>query len=162
MPAGRPKKPRELAKATMRDENTMANGTKVPSMEVVPRDSSAPLPICPDDLSERGKTEWEKIWSAGHWLKDDQDYHWVAMIARAYDDMDAFRAQIQADGLMVTGYAGQQVANPLIAEIRKCESVIMKALSMLGFSPSDRARLGVTEVKRLTGLAALQEKARQR
>jgi hypothetical protein len=48
-------------------------------------------------------------------------------------------------GLVVAGYPGQVVAHPLVAEIRKC-------LSIPGISPTDRARLGLAEVKKETAL----------
>lgn len=105
------------------------------------------VPECAVPLSGRALEEWEKVWTAGFWLKRDQDYPWVEMIARAYSDIDAFRARIEVDGLIVTGYAGQVAAHPLIAEIRKCEATIQKCLSILGFSPTDRARLAITEAK---------------
>lgn len=145
MPAGRPRKPRELAKATMRNADTMADGRKVPSMEVVPRDDV--VPVAPVELSERGLIEWEKVWTAGFWLKADQDYHLVVALAEAYDEIEQYRAQIKKDGLMTRGSAGGMIANPLIKEVRACQATIIKCLSLLGFSPSDRARLGIQEVK---------------
>jgi phage terminase small subunit len=45
---------------------------------------------------------------------------------------------------------GQTIAHPLITEIRKCEDTIRKCLSVLGFSPADRARLGLAEAKAQT------------
>jgi P27 family predicted phage terminase small subunit len=116
-----------------------------------------PPPPAPLDLKERGQTEWDKIWSAGEvWLHPNEDYHWVEQIAHAYDDIDAFRDEIKRTGLIIKGYAGQQVANPLLKEIRDAENVIRKCLSILGFSPTDRARLGLAEIKVQSGLAELQ------
>lgn len=104
-------------------------------------------PPMPDGLAERGEAEWHKIWQAGPWLWPDQDYAWVEQVCRAYDDLNAFRAEIAVTGLMVEGYNGQMVANPLISEVRKAEAIIQKCLSSIGFSPSDRARLKLTELK---------------
>jgi P27 family predicted phage terminase small subunit len=103
-------------------------------------------PPLPDGIGERGSLEWQKIWTAGRWLWPDQDYHWVEMIARAYDDIQVFRDEIDGQ-LTVEGYNGQTVAHPLIAEIRKLEATITKCLSQIGFSPTDRARLKLTEAK---------------
>lgn len=105
-------------------------------------------PPAPEGLALRGRQEWLKIWQAGKWLWPEQDYPWVEQIVRAYDDIDAFRASIADEGLMVPGYRpGMTVANPLISEIRKAEDTIRKCLSQLGFSPTDRARLKLTELK---------------
>lgn len=106
------------------------------------------IPPTPRGLGPRGRLEWRKVWTAGQaWLSQDQDYHWVEMIAQAYSDIEVFRKQVQEEGLIATGYAGQVVAHPLIAEIRKCEQTIQKCLSILGFSPTDRARLGFATAK---------------
>lgn len=144
MPRGRPPKPLERVKATQRDATHKADGREIVLREV-PADRSVPVPAI--ELTGRAVDEWRKIWTAGFWLNRDQDYHWVEMIASAYADIEVFRAQLQQDGLVVTGYANQVVAHPLIAEIRKAEAVIQKCLSILGFSPTDRARLAITEAK---------------
>lgn len=105
------------------------------------------VPVPASDFSGRGVEEWEKVWEAGFWLKRDQDYHWVEMIARAYSDIEVFRARVETDGLVVTGYNNQVVAHPLIKEIRAAEATIQKCLSILGFSPTDRARLNLADLK---------------
>jgi P27 family predicted phage terminase small subunit len=105
------------------------------------------VPRAPRGLARQGRTEWQKVWTAGFWLKEDQDYHWVEQIARAYDDIASYREKVEEVGLIVTGYNGQDAANPLIAEIRKCEATIRTCLSILGFSPTDRAKLGIAEAK---------------
>lgn len=156
-PRGRPPKPRELLKATQRDATHKANGTELARVEYQLEPAHG-IPVCPDILGERGVTEWEKIWSAGFWLSADQDYHWVSMIATAYDEIEKYRWEIAAEGLTVQGIHGTMIAHPLIAEIRKAQATIMKALSTLGFSPTDRARLGLAEVKRKTALADLNDR----
>jgi P27 family predicted phage terminase small subunit len=59
--------------------------------------------------------------------------------------MARYRAEVEEMGLTVTGYAGQIVANPLLNEIRKLEQTIQKCLQVLGFSPTDRAKLAIVE-----------------
>lgn len=104
-------------------------------------------PPMPDGLGDRGQVEWRKIWTAGKWLWPDQDYAWTEQVCRAYDDLAEYRAVVAAEGLTVQGYNGQTTAHPLIAEIRKAEDTIRRCLSQLGFSPTDRARLKLTELK---------------
>jgi P27 family predicted phage terminase small subunit len=154
---GRPPKPVEKIRATQRDSKHKADGREiaVPEYELQRR---VQVPVPPDELADRGLSEWEKIWLAGYWLSDEQDYHWVAVIAHAYDEITEYRAKIREDGLIQTGSMGQVIAHPLIGEIRRAESAIMKALSMIGFSPTDRARLGLAEVKRQQGLAELADR----
>lgn len=112
-------------------------------------------PPAPEGLGDRGALEWQKIWAAGKWLWPDQDYAWVEQTCRAYDDADIFRAKVAEDGLTVDGYNGQTVAHPLISEIRKCEDTIRRCLSSIGFSPTDRARLKLTELKGASELQKL-------
>jgi P27 family predicted phage terminase small subunit len=127
------------------------NGKTLGGRDLEIRDVSTMEPVTappmPDGLQERGQLEWAKIWTAGRWLWPDQDYHLVEQIARAYDDLETFRAEVTRMGLTVEGYNGQTVANPLLKEMRALENGIRANLSLLGFSPSDRARLKLTELK---------------
>lgn len=143
--------PIERQRARARGDGRTPGGREVVKAQytISKRDDMPPIPR---GLKTRGRKEWLKIWESGPWLNPDHDYAWVEQIARAYDDMDTFRKRVEADGLVVTGYAGQVVAHPLLMEIRKCEETIRKCLSILGYSPTDRARLGLAEVKRETAL----------
>ncbi len=161
MPAGRPPKPIERSRATARDSTHKADGRPLPAVrgEII---KTVVIPPAPVGLKDRGAVEWEKIWTAGSaWLAPQQDYPWVEMIARAWDEIEAYRSRVDADGLIQTGSMGQVIAHPLIAEIRRAEAVIMKALSTLGFSPSDRARLGLAEIKAQSKLQEMMAKAGQ-
>lgn len=127
------------------------NGKTLGGRDLVVHDVSGMVrpdaPEMPEGLKERGQLEWSKIWDAGKWLWPDMDYAWVEQACRAYDDLATYRSVVAEEGLTVEGYAGQTVAHPLIAEMRKCEDTIRRCLSQLGFSPTDRARLKLTELK---------------
>lgn len=135
------------------------NGKTLGGRDLVVNDVSAmeapKAPPMPDGLGDRGAIEWAKIWQAGKWLWPDQDYAWVEQVARAYDDLATYRSVVSAEGLTVDGYNGQTVAHPLIAEMRRCEDTIRRCLSQLGFSPTDRARLKLTELKGASELQKL-------
>lgn len=147
MSRGRRRTPIERRQAQARGDGRTPSKLPVPVTGAVTVTSNRRTPPAPRGLGPRGRLEWRKIWTAGFWLKDEQDYHWVEMISRSYSDIEVFRKQIEEEGLVVTGYAGQPAAHPLIAEIRKCEATIQKCLSILGFSPTDRARLMLGEAK---------------
>lgn len=138
--------PVEVMQARSGPGGKTLGGRDLEVIEVNKLERPEPPPM-PEGLGPRGTVEWTKIWLAGYWLWPDQDYAWVEQAARAYDDIDAFRKEIAEIGLTVQGYNGQTVANPLIAEVRKAEDTIRRNLSTLGFSPSDRARLKLTELK---------------
>jgi P27 family predicted phage terminase small subunit len=153
---GRPPEPLERKRAKARGDGTTPGKRPVPeaAYELV---QAGAYPVPPEDLADRGLTEWHKIWSVGPWLSHEQDYPWVEMICRAWNDIEEFRAKVKADGLIQQGSMGQVIAHPLIGEIRKAEGVIQKCLSVIGFSPSDRARLALGEVKVKKELADLDE-----
>ena len=158
MGAGRPPKPLELKRLSVKGDGRTPGNRKMeePKM-VIQRVEEVPEP--PANLEATGLVEWAKVWTAGHWLLPEQDYHWVAAIASAYDEIDHYRARIEADGLIQRGSMGQVIAHPLISEVRKCQALIMKCLSEIGFSPSARAKLNLAEVERSNGLADLMAKA---
>lgn len=159
MPAGRPPKPIERQIMDSRGDGLRPGGHRPTTDLVHISRGDLGVPDPPDGLKDRGLAEWDKIWAAGrHWLHPAEDYHWIEQISRAYDDIAEFRAEVEKTGLIVKGYAGQQTANPLLREIDAQQSTIRKCLSQLGFSPTDRARLGLAEIKRQSGLQELQER----
>lgn len=142
-----PAQPVPIERMMARAQNGKTLGGRDLEVHDVSQMARVEAPEMPDGLGDRGRLEWEKIWQAGRWLWPDQDYAWVEQASRAYDDLATYRAVVAAEGLTVEGYAGQTVAHPLIAEMRKCEDTIRRCLSQLGFSPTDRARLKLTELK---------------
>lgn len=162
MARGRPPKPIERKRLTGRTPNTDSGGRRLPVVcEAVVKETL--VPDAPDGLGARGSSEWVKIWTAGNaWLAPNIDYPWVEMICRAYDDIDAFRVKIKRDGLIQKGSMGQVVSHPLIQSVRQAEATVQKCLSTIGFSPTDRARLGLAEIKRQSALEEMMAKgARQ-
>lgn len=127
------------------------------------RDLAVPMKFTPDrtvpesdiELTGRGQVEWERIWRSGWWLNRDQDYHWVEMIVRAYMDIEEWRKQIAEDGLTVEGWNGQLAAHPLIKSINTAQLTIQKCLQVLGFSPTDRAKLAIKQNEARSALAEM-------
>jgi len=144
---GRRKEPLERMMAKAKGNGRTPGGREIAIRESGPVEQAVRRPPAPRGLRQRGRLEWRKTWEAGFWLKNDQDYHWIEQIARAYDDIDTYREVVAREGLTVTGSQNQTVAHPLIAEIRRCEQTIRQCLSVLGFSPTDRAKLGLAEAK---------------
>jgi P27 family predicted phage terminase small subunit len=162
MARGRPKTPIEKMKARSPDGTTP--GHRKLLVPVSPTTPERSVPDLPAGIAAegRGAEEWVKVWTAGFWLKRDQDYHWVEMIARAYGDMARYRTEVEEMGLTVTGYAGQVVANPLLNEIRKLEQTIQKCLQVLGFSPTDRAKLAIVEASAQNAVEKMIAKQREK
>jgi P27 family predicted phage terminase small subunit len=153
---GRPPKPAAL-RAPGADAQHKANGTLVPRAPSATRQRGDAAPEPPEDLGERGLREWNKIWAEGFWMQPDADYHWVLMLAQAYDDIEGFNKIIAAEGQSTAGYKNDMlVAHPLIKEKRVLQQLIIKCLQELGFSPSARARLGIQEAQARKAILDLQ------
>lgn len=150
--AGRPK-PIEQHIALSVNGRTLGN--RAIEINDIAQMQAPDVPAPPAHLKEHGVSEWNLIWSAGYWFRADQDYHLVSQICEIYDQLDQFREAIAQEGLIVTGYNGQMVANPLLKEQRTAEAQMTRNLSLLGFSPTDRARLKLTELKGATELKNL-------
>jgi P27 family predicted phage terminase small subunit len=54
---------------------------------------------------------------------------------------------VQSEGLMVEGINGNPIANPKIGIMTRQSQIIMKAASEMGFTPSSRSRIVMTEEK---------------
>ena len=65
---------------------------------------------------------------------------------------EAMIDQLNEDGFMVVGSTGQSRVNPLLDKILAIETLMTKYESLCGFTPADRARLGVAEVKRASAV----------
>lgn len=158
MPAGRPRKPIERAQQLAKGDGRSPGNRLVPmgGAQNVTRRLEVPDPVVP--LGPRGAAEWEKLWTAGFWLKPDQDYIWVEQICQSFDMIEAFNEEIANTGLMVEGSMGQQAAHPLIGERLKLWQHMAKCLSALGFSPSDRARLNLTEAQTASKLQQMMDR----
>ncbi len=170
MTAGRPTIPIEKQAILAKGDGIKPGGRRVvPKGSVVvvqgnvgklPAFPHDELPEMPANLGRRGKIMWFRIWDNGPWLHPYEDVWWVETAATAADEIEAYDKVIAKQGLTVPGYASESqiVANPLIKEKRAAQSQIVKCLSMLGFSPTDRARLGLAEIKRQSGLQDLQNR----
>lgn len=148
MTAGRPRKPNEIKRAT-------GNPGKraLPQLAVVtPLPMADATPVAPENLGEMGKQLWERAWSqAITWLSPHSDMNAIENAARLADTLATARAKYHA-----TLDAADLRA---LVQINKSYS---DALSVLGFDPTSRSRLGVAEVKRVSALDQLLQKREQR
>lgn len=161
MTAGRPRKPLERAAVLAKGDGRTPGGRVLQgSVTNAPeRRADAPAPCI--SLGERGQAEWRKLWDSCWWLHPDRDYHLVEQICTAYDELEVYRLRILEDGLMVKGSMGQDTAHPLINERRKLEASIRQNLSLLGNTPTDRAKLNLTEAQTASKLQQMMNRGRQ-
>jgi P27 family predicted phage terminase small subunit len=150
MPGGRPPKPIELKRRT-------GNPGKRPLPEPKRRAPGAyKAPTPPAGLGLAGKQAWARLWSAGQvWLSPTADWDLLVMYCQAQDERAEYVRSIREDGLWKTRFVTsrdgnsweEQYPNEAVAALRKLEPNVTRWLSLLGFSPSDRARIGVSEAR---------------
>jgi len=148
MPAGRPSKPIEQkrllgnpGKRAMPDENSVV------LMQQVEQTPEPPRP-----LLKYGQDLWDRIWGmAATWVSDTSDLELLTMTCEMVDERWNLRVKVMQsdDAVMRRG-------------LRELDRQIVSNLSLLGFTPSDRSRLGVAEVKAKSKLEELMDRRASR
>tara|TARA_R110000823_G_scaffold315011_1_gene445302 strand:+ start:1571 stop:2035 length:465 start_codon:yes stop_codon:yes gene_type:complete len=148
MPAGRPSKPIEQkrllgnpGKRAMPDEN---------SVVLLQQVEQTPEP--PRPLLKYGQDLWNRIWGmAATWVSDTSDLELLTMTCEMVDERWNLRVKVM------------QSDDPVMRRgLRELDRQIVSNLSLLGFTPSDRSRLGVAEVKAKSKLEELMERRASR
>jgi P27 family predicted phage terminase small subunit len=117
---------------------------------------AAGVPPTPRDLGPAGTQAWTRIWTAGaDWLSPSTDFDFLVLIAEAYDTRALIKQALESEPVFGTTDKGFIHVHPGYAALRNTDAQIARWLGLCGFTPSDRTRLGLAEVKRQTNLAAL-------
>lgn len=152
MPA---KKPAEQLRRTGRRPGVDSAGRPLPEPVVILA-ACTKVPPEPVSLKDVGRGHWERMWTAGQsWLSMQTDVAPITRLCECYDEREAMRAVIAAEGYLVEGSRGQWRANPLIDKLRQVESEMLRLEIELGFTPAARSRLGYAEVRRASKLDEL-------
>jgi len=148
MTAGRPSKPLE-------QKRLLGNPGRRPLpdagiLQVLPRATEIPEPSRP--LLKYGRELWDKVWEqALNWISPNTDFEILLMTCEMIDERWNLRVKVM------------QTYDPkMMRGLRQLEHQIVSNLSLLGFTPSDRSRLGVAEVKAISKLEQLMERKAQR
>jgi len=108
------------------------------------------LPAAPAGLGEYGRAYWTMFWDAGRrHLSEKHDSALVQKLCAAIEQV-ALIEQWQGSDVTRWFYEtanGQLVTHPLIKQKSELNAQITAWLSLLGFTPSDRARLGLAEIR---------------
>jgi hypothetical protein len=109
-----------------------------------------PIPHRP--LLKYGQELWDKVWATGaSWISPNTDSELLLMTCEMIDERWNLRVKV-----MQTDDAR------LRRGLREIDRQIVSQLSLLGFSPADRSKLGVAEVKAISKLEELQLRKAQR
>jgi hypothetical protein len=147
MTIGRPTQPTELKrlKGTLRADR-LPSGE---SLITITNSQGEPAPLT--ELGESGLAFWSQAWSIP-WLSQSSDYWIVLITSQALDE----RAQVRI------ALAESPSDRRMRATLRELDKQVINSYSLLGFSPSDRSRLGVAEVKKESKLDELLRKKAER
>lgn len=92
-------------------------------------------PTAPAGLDAAGRALWREV--AGAY---DLDHHEIPILVEACrlaDRAAELEAAIEADGLTVTGSAGQPRLNPAVAEVRQTRVALTRCLGAIAFPGED-------------------------
>jgi hypothetical protein len=141
---GRPPKPIEQK---VKLGNPGKRALPEPKIALLPSLYEIPKPSRP--LSQHGLELWERIWSAGSvWLNAETDFELFQITCEMLDEYIALREQVLSDNRMDERKA-----------LRVLEKNITSNLSLLGFSPTDRSRLGLQTIKAQSRLEEMRSRA---
>lgn len=145
-PVGRPAKPVEMHRAAGNPSNKKLPDAPMPGQGL---SSTGDVPT-PPSLGVDGVALWEHVWLAGKtWLSPDSDRTIITMLCQAQDEHEEIRRQI-ALGEIPRFYVtanGQMVTHPMVTQLQTLRAQMTSWLAAIGFSPADRSRLGLAEVR---------------
>lgn len=102
---------------------------------IVEQVTSPPEPLRP--LGKMGRDSWDRLWTSGaSWVSGSTDIQIVQLLCECEDE----RAQLRHRVLTEQDWHDRN-------GLRKLEEFIVSMYSMLGFSPVDRGKMGVGEVR---------------
>jgi hypothetical protein len=138
---GRPPKPVELK----RIQGNPGKRALPNEGELILLPASDGIPESARPLLKYGQEMWDRIWSMGNsWISPTTDIELVLMTAEMVDERWNLRVKVMSS------------EDPKLRRgLRELDKMIVSNLSLLGFSPVDRMRLGVAEVKKQSKLEEL-------
>jgi len=114
-----------------------------PLQRTLPEGWRPPSP--PRTLDATGRKWWRTIWRGGSsWLDESIDCLLIESVCDAVDQVHAIEQHLKHVGRWYETKQGVIAAHPGVADIRQLQVFITSRMSLLGFSPSDRARLNLT------------------
>jgi len=108
-------------------------------------------PLAP--LGEAGQALWDSVFSQGQlWISPRTDVAWLQVVCELLDRREVLKVEWLAD----------PTNRPVNMSLLETEKMIQSGLGLLGFTPTDRSRLGVAEVKAKSKLEELMERRANR
>ena len=108
-----------------------------------------PLPLRP--LGDTGAAFWDEAWGKGQLWLGRTDKWLVQLTAEMLDEREALREAVMANADAEDSWRDRR-------QLRDLERSIVSNLSLLAWTPVDRSRYGLAEVKAKSKLAEFMEK----
>jgi hypothetical protein len=118
---------------------------------LLPLTNSGVSPEPNTHLGEQGTAFWTQAWTTP-WLSQLSDYWIVLITAQALDEREEVKFALAED----------PSDRRLRTTLRELDKQVINAYSLLGYTPSDRSRLGVAEVKKESKLEELLRRKHER
>ncbi len=104
----------------------------------------------PEGLGDAGVRLWDRVFGEGEiWISPRLDVDLLERTCRALDRLVVLDKLFEDDPL----------ERKTVMSINETEKLLASNLGLLGFTPSDRARLGLAEIKRQSKLDELRARA---
>jgi hypothetical protein len=104
-------------------------------------------------LGEAGRALWDSVFGEGElWVSPRTDVAWLQIVCELLDRREVLKAEWLAD----------PTNRPVNMSLLETEKMLQSGLGLLGFTPTDRSRLGVAEVKAKSKLEELMERRANR
>ena len=146
--AGRPPKPIEQKRLLGNPGHRPL--PKEGELVILDRADKVPEPDRP--LGTYGRQLWDRVWINGiNWISPVTDTELLLMTCEMIDERWNLRAKVLKDGTASDA-----------RRLDRLSKMIISNLSLLGFTPTDRTRLGVAEVKAKSRLEELMAKRAER
>ena len=148
MPSGRPSKPTEIKrKLGNPGQRKLPEQSQLQLFDPI---SKVPEPARP--LLKYGREFWDKVWLNGlQWISVNTDSELLLMTCELVDERWNLRVRVMQSNDWRERRA-----------LRELDDRIIRNLSLMGFTPADRSRLGVAEVKAISKMEALKRRADER
>ena len=116
-------------------------GRRKPLMSAVGTVLTPPAP--PAHLKQHGLEWWSAIWKGGQrWLDPMSDHLVVELVCSTLDQVFEIENDLKLNGRYYFTPQGHELPRPGIADARALRAQVVSHLSLLAFSPSQRAEMG--------------------
>lgn len=111
----------------------------------------------PEHLGTHGALLWSAMRERASWLAET-DRPTLLLLCEKWDRRADLQARLATSDPVLYTDKGYAYANPIVGMLSTIETEIARLLGVLGFTPADRTRMGLAEVKAQSKLAELRER----